>query len=229
MSEPKQTCHKNHRQRMRERFIKNGFSGFADHEILEFLLFYAIPRCDTNKIAHALLDKYKTLANVFDADRASLAKTAGIGENSALFLTVIPQLLKVYDASKFSEKPTMYDTATLGQYAVAMLKGNKTEMLAMICLDSNRRVQWSGIISNGSISEISFSPRVILSAVLEHNAKNIVLVHNHPGGSLVPSIADRKATQQIAQLLHTVDVHLLDHLIVAEKQYYSFAQSGFIF
>ncbi len=229
MSDKMSQIHKAHRKRMRERFLKNGFDGFADHEILEFLLFFSIPRRDTNPIAHAILDEYKSLANVFEADPLSLANITGVGENSATLLSMIPHLVRVYEQSKCKREELLHDTNAIGQYAISLLKGKVNEEFAMICLDSNRYVRWSGIIAKGTIDRIDAYPRLVVSEAIKHNAKNIILAHNHPNGSLLPSSADKLTTQTLVKVMESIDVKVLDHIIVSDNRYYSMAEMGFTF
>jgi len=224
-----ESIHKGHRVRMRERFLKHGFEGFSDHEILELLLFYAVPRRDTNPLAHAILNEYKSLANVFDADTHDLAKIPGVGENIAAFLSMIPALVRLYEKSRFNEKAFLYNTERMGQYAVSLLKGETNEVFAMICLDSNRCVHWSGIIATGVIDRIEAYPRRVMAEVIKHNAKTVIFAHNHPHGTLMPSVSDKDATRQLTELLRGIDVTVLDHIIVSENRFYSMAEMGFTF
>ena len=229
MTQNNDEFHKNHRKRMRKRFLQNGFEGFADHEILELLLFFAIPRCDTNPLAHAILKEYKTLANVFEADATSLAKIPGMGENSATLLSMIPHLMRAYEQSKCKRDRLLHDTESIGRYATSILMGKTNEEFALITLDSNRRVQWSGIIAKGTLDQIEAYPRLVVAEVLKHNAKNVVLAHNHPSGSLTPSIADKATTETLVALLASIGVSVIDHLIVCNNRYYSMAEGGFKF
>lgn len=221
--------HKDHRKRMRKRFLENGFEGFAEHEILELLLFFAIPRCDTNPLAHAVLNEYKSLANVFEADAVSLAKIPGMGENSATLLSMISHLARVYEQSKCSMDKLLHNTETIGRFATSVLKGKTNEEFALICLDANRRVHWSGVIAKGTLDQIEAYPRLVLSEVIKHNAKNVIFVHNHPSGSLMPSRSDRDTTENLVLLLKSIGVTVLDHVIVCDSRYFSMAESGFNF
>ncbi len=221
--------HKDHRKRMRKRFLEHGFDGFAEHEILELLLFFSIPRCDTNPLAHAILNEYKTLANVFEADPASLSKIPGLGENSAVLISMIPHLSRIYEQSKCQKNALLYSTESIGRFATALLKGKTSEEFAMICLDSNRRVHWSGIIAKGTLDRIEAYPRLVVSEVVKHNANNVIFVHNHPNGSLVPSSADKSTTRILVDALTPIGVTILDHMIVSNNRYYSMAEAGFTF
>lgn len=224
-----ESIHKNHRARMRKKFIENGFDGFNDHEILEMLLFYSIPRCDTNELAHKVLNEYKTLSNVFEADVSELCKIDGIGENSAVLISMISHLARVYERSKCERDKVLYNTESIGKYVISLFKGKRNEEFALICLNSNRRVHWSGIISKGSIDQLDASPRILVSEVIKHNAKNVIFAHNHPNGSLTPSSSDKEATKKLVEVLKAIDVVTLDHIIVSDERYYSMAEMGFIF
>lgn len=221
--------HTGHRERMKERFLKTGFSGFSEHEILELLLFYSIPRRDTNPLAHTILDEYKSIANVFDADVESLSKIPGVGENSATLLSMIPHLARAYEQSKWSRDKLLHNTEAMGRFAVSMLQNEVIEKFALICVDSNRRVHWSGIIANGTLDRLEAYPRLVVSEVVKHNAKHVVFAHNHPNDSLTPSAADKETTRKLADLLRAMDVVVLDHIIVAGSRFYSLAESGFTF
>ena len=229
MAQKNDNFHKGHRERMRKRFLETGLKGFAEHEILEMLLFYTIPRCDTNPIAHAILEEYKTLANVFDADPVSLQKIPQVGENTATLLTMMPHLFRAYENSKYGKDCLIQDSCALGEYAASMLRGKKYEEFALICLDSNRRVHWSGTIISGTIDQLEAYPRLVVEEVIKHNAKTVAFAHNHPGGAVRPSAEDRRATQILVELLNSIDVTVIDHIIVAGDRYYSMSEAGTIF
>ena len=229
MSEMEDAIHKNHRERMRKRFSEHGFDGFAEHEVLEMLLYYAIPRRDTNPLAHTILNEYNSIANVFEADVSELAKLPGLSESSATLLSMVPHLCRVYEKSKCDRDNLLHDTESIGQYAVSLLKGKVNEEFALICLDSNRRVHWSGIIAKGTIDRIEAYPRLVVAEVIKHNAKNVVFAHNHPHSTLMPSAADKNTTKKLAEILKGIDVVVADHIIVAGNRFYSMAEMGFIF
>lgn len=229
MVEKAKPLHADHRQRMRERFEHNGFTGFQDHEILEMLLYYAVPRKDTNPLAHKILNEYKTLANVFDADITSLMRSVNISYNTACLLAMIPQLSARYDQSKAERCKVITGREELGKYCISLFKGKRNEEFALICLDGNRRVQWSGIIIKGTIDRTEAYPRLVVIEALRHNAQNVVLAHNHPDGTLYASEGDRQCTRQLTDLLSGVGVKVLDHMIVSDNRFFSLAESGFHF
>ncbi len=229
MPQKDDAIHKNHRSRMRKRFAEHGFDGFAEHEVLEMLLYYAIPRRDTNPLAHSILNEYKSIANVFEADVSELAKIPGLSESSATLLSMVPHLARVYEKSKCDREQCLNNTDAIGQYAVSLLKGKINEEFALICLDANRCVHWSGIIVKGTIDRIEAYPRLVVGEVLKHHAKYVIFAHNHPNGTLSPSAADKNTTKRLAEILRDIDVVALDHIIVSGSRFYSMAHMGFIF
>ena len=229
MAKSDDSVHKDHRKRMRKRFLEQGFEGFADHEILEFLLYYAIPRINTNPLAHEILKKYKTLYNVFNAPIPELIEFEGLGEAGASFLKMIPVISRLYESKLCEKELLLNNTEAIGQYAVSLLGGLEKENFAIICLNSNRRVRWGGVILKGSIDHVDTDPRDVVSGVIDHNAKTVILAHNHPNGSIMPSEADKNATRMIVDALKGIGVVTLDHIIVSQDRYYSMAEMGFIF
>ena len=218
--------HDGHRMRMRNRYLKEGIDSFEPHEILELLLYYAIPRKDINELAHKLIDKFGSISNVFDADVESLKQVDGIGENAAILLSMIPQLSRIYNQSKWDRKTSLASVDAVGQYAIAMYTGKNDEEFGIICLDSNRHVHYSGIIIKGTVNQAEAYPRKVVSEVLKHNAVNVILTHNHPGGSIMPSTGDLEATKNIVTALEAIDVNVLDHIIVSGDRFNSMAALG---
>lgn len=220
--------HQGHRIRLKERFVKEGLDSFEQHEVLELLLFFSIPRRDTNEIAHALLDKYGSLSGVFEADPKDLTKVAGIGENSALLLSLIPDLSRRYFNDKWGNKPELNSSSKAGQYASTLFMGRVYEVFYVICLDSQNRVNYAERVHEGTINEAPVYPRLIVETALRHKANSVILAHNHPGGSLSPSTADIEATRRIVAALEAISIKVVDHIIVCGGKYVSFAERGLL-
>ncbi len=201
---------------------------FEPHQVLELILFYSIPRRDTNEIAHELLEKYGSVSKVFEADINDLVKTPGIGENSAFILSLIPSLARRYFKDKWGTKPVIDSSTTAGQYAVSLFAGRTYEAFYLICLDSQNRVNFPELIQEGTINESPVYPRLIVEAALRHQANSVILAHNHPGGSLKPSQADMEVTDRIRIALEAISIHVIDHIIVAGDKYVSFAEKGLL-
>ena len=220
--------HSGHRERLRRRYLNEGLDAFEPHEILELLLYYAIPRRDCNETAHKLMNEFKSISNVLEADVSRLSRIEGMGEISAVLLNMIPALSRIYMQDKWStENKDMLSTFDcIGQYAINMFMGKQREEFAIICLDSNRRIHFAGTVLKGTINETPAYPRLIVDEALKHNAQTIVLAHNHPSGSILPSDADLHSTTAIVAALEAIAIDVLDHVIVSGQRYYSMGAMG---
>ncbi|WP_010250360.1 RadC family protein [Acetivibrio cellulolyticus] len=218
--------HEGHRKRLKMRFLKDGLDSFEPHQVLELLLFYSIPRKDTNELAHELLSKYGSLSGVFEADPKDLSQISGVGESTAFLLSLIPQLSRRYFNDKWGEKPELNSSTKAGQYAVSLFAGRTYEAFYIICLDSQNKVNYSELVHEGTINEAPVYPRLLVEAAIRHKANSVILAHNHPGGSLNPSRADIEATRTICNALESISIKVIDHIIVCGGKYYSFAENG---
>ncbi len=223
----KQT-HEGHRQRLKDRFLTEGLDGFEPHQVLELLLFYAIPRRDTNPIGHKLLEIYGSISNVFDADPKDIVKKTGLSINTATLLHLIPSLSRVYMKDKWRNKPQLNSTSKSGEYAVALFAGERYEAFYVLCLDNQNRVNYAAKVHEGTIDSAPIYPRLIVETAIRHQASGIILAHNHPGGTIYPSEADKNATNKIISACEAISVRVLDHIIVAGENYFSFADKGLI-
>jgi DNA repair protein RadC len=208
---------------MRARYRREGLDGFADHEVLEFLLYYCYQRCDTNERAHKMLKEFNTLHNLFETDVETLMKTLKCTENVATLLNLIPALTNRYYRGKWERKVIFDDEKIAGEYALDLFAGETVEKFYVLCLDRRRSLINTLMISEGTIDESAVYIREIMSAVFKNNATSIILMHNHPGGSAPPSRSDMEATRQIVEALYAVHIETIDHIISAGDTYYSFA------
>ncbi len=219
--------HDGHRQRKRKQFLQHGLDGFADHEVLELLLFYAIPRQDTNETAHRLLKKFGSLQGVFNAPVEELRKVQGMGESAAAFLTLLPAALRRVGMSE-TEEVILISVEAAGAYFERLLRGERREVLYQVCLDSKGKVIGSNRLSSGSTSAAPVSVREVVEVALRCDASRVLLGHNHPSGVALPSEEDRQITLQIRQALATMDIVLVDHIVVADGDFVSMAASGML-
>jgi len=220
--------HEGHRQRLKNRFLAEGLDGFEDHQILELLLFYAIPRKDTNEIAHSLLKKFGSLSGVFEADPKDLASTNGIGENSAVLLSLIPEITRRYTKDRWGEKPVLNSTSKAGEYCLSLFAGRTYEVFYVICLDSQCKVIYPALVHEGTVNQAPVYPRIIVETALRHKANSVILAHNHPGGSTKASSEDIEVTKRIKDALHAISINVLDHVIAAGTKYTSLAEKGLL-
>lgn len=218
--------HEGHRHRMKERYLNEGLDGFQDHEVLELLLFFCVPRKNTNEIAHELLKTFGTLSAVMEASTTELEKVKGIGKNSALLLNLMPAVFRKYSVSSKGKRAIIDSTTKAGEYAESLLKGLTIERFYVISLDSQCRVIYADILQEGTIDQAIIYPRKVVETAMKRNAHRIILAHNHPGGSQKPSKADLRLTKTIFTALETIDIDVIDHIIVTSQGYYSMAAEG---
>ena len=208
--------HEGHRQRMRERFQKQGLEGFAPHEVLELMLFYAIPQRNVNPLAHHLLEKFGSLHNVLQAEPRQLCQVKGIGEYAAAFLSLFGPVARYAKIEKAGDRVTLSTRRQAEEFCARLLEGERREVFYAICLNGQMQVLFSAMIAKGSLNDVPAYPRLVAEAALLHNAHSVLLCHNHPGGSLTPSQEDVEATRQLGVLLHGLEITLVDHMIVAD-------------
>ncbi len=219
--------HKKHRARVKERFLKEGLSSFADHEVLELLLFYAIPQGDVNPLAHKLIDEFKSPSAVFNASVEDLCKVDGIGEHTAILISMIPELSKFYNALPTREKKFISTTFDAGEYVCKKIGAEKKEVFAVICLDSQRKVLAFEILEEGTVSQATVHPRKVVNLVIKHNASAVILAHNHPSAGAYASEDDRLITSKLCTVLEGMEVRVIDHIIAASSEkFVSMAGSG---
>ena len=218
--------HSGHRKRLRDKARATALNGFAEHEVLELLLTYALPRVNTNQIAHRLLQSFGSLSGVLDAAYDDLRRVEGVGENAATLLTLFPSMTRRYLSSKAGEKPLLNTSARAGAYGRALFADCRVETLYLLCLDVKCRLIQAVRISEGTIDKVTVSNREILRAVLSVQAKNVLLMHNHPSGSLRPTASDIDLTRRIMHALQSIDVALLDHLIIGAQGAFSFMNNN---
>ena len=219
------SVHNGHRQRVKERFCKEGLDNFNDHQVLELLLFYCIPRRDTNEIAHRLIEKFGSFCRVMDASCSELEKVEGIGHSTAEFLNLVKSVGRYYQISQIKQRKVLATTEAYGEYLTAFLDGIQTEKVYVLSLDAKCKVISCDEIAEGGTNFVDFTRRKVVSAALRAGATTVVLAHNHPSGVALPSQEDVNTTLQIAKSLKDVDVVLYDHLVVADGDYVSFVQS----
>lgn len=218
--------HAGHRQRLRERFLKTGFDGFQPHEILELLLFYARPRIDTNEIAHALIDTFGSFSAVLDARVEDLAKVKGLGENGAVLLKMLPQLIQAYSLDSMNNE-TLDTSQKVCAYFLHSFCGAKKEQVRVACLDDQLHVVASEIIGEGGVSSVPMDMRKIVEFTYRSGCEMIIIAHNHPAGEAVPSETDIAVNSQLKTILKSVGIKLLDHIIVGNSRAVSMYDAGY--
>ena len=218
--------HSEHRQRVKNRFRNEGLDHFEELHALELLLFYALPRIDTNPIAHDLLNHFGNLRNVLEAPVEQLMAIKGLGEHAAILLSLVRGLSQKYMISGDSAAPlnTLEDC---GNYLINRFIGQRNEVVMLLCLDAKRSPLCCRIVSEGSVNTAEVSVRKVVEAALAVNATTAVLAHNHPSGIAVPSMEDIVTTRRMGMALDAVGVILEDHIVVAGRDYVSLRESNY--
>ena len=213
-----------HRQRLREKFLNTGHSGFADYELLELFLTYAIPRKDVKPIAKQLMAEFKTLGGVFDASIQELSAVAGIGENAAVMLKLVRALCVRYLQSNIQCLPYMDHVTKFYDYARMRLGDLSDEVMMVFFLNAKNYLIKEEILGLGTTDQVNVFPNKIAKHALMNDAKAVVLCHNHPSGVVTPSIDDTQTTYTVKRILKPLDIILLDHIIVPKFAYYSYRE-----
>jgi len=218
--------HEGHRERLKRRFLEEGLDGFNDIQTLELLLFYCIPRKDTNVLAHALLDRFGTMDQVLDATVEELQQVPGIGEGAAVFLSLLSSTVRFYQVSRAKREKALETLDQCGEYLRAFFQSRRNETVYLLCLDAKCGVLGCKMISEGSVNSASVSTRKVVEVALATNATTVILAHNHPSGDARPSDEDIRTTQRIAEALDMVGIELVDHIVISDMDFVSLRQSG---
>lgn len=221
--------HDGHRERLRTRFLKSGLEHFEEHEVLELILFYARPRCDTNAIAHRLIKRFGSFAGVMDASYDELLRVEGVGSSSAVLIKLLPTACGYYYANLALPGAVLDSTEKAGAYFMPRFVGKRSEEVWLACLDDKRKVLRCECVSaDGIVNAVRITIKQIVVHAVNANATGVLMAHNHPGGVAIPSSADKHMTAQAYQALSLINVQLVDHIIVADCDFVSMADSGFI-
>ncbi len=218
--------HAGHRERLRARYKQTGGDDFLDYQYLELLLTYAIPRRDTNELAHLLLQQFGTLENLFRADIPTLMHVKGVGESTAMFLNMHGNLIKRIRINRIRDEHgriTLNTPLAAASYAYVLLRGCTNETVQMVCLNTKRIAIHTEVLQTGTLSEARVYPRNIAEIALLHHAHSVILMHNHPSGDPMPSDEDADTTQAVRTALAGIDIYLADHLVVGNYYVFSFA------
>lgn len=220
------TIHRDHRRRVKDRFLGEGLDHFDEVHALELLLFYAIPQGDVNPLAHRLLSHFGNLRQVLEAPPEQLMQVPGVGEHTAILLGLVKGLSQKYMIAerKFIQLGTLDEC---GAYLLDQFIGQRDEMVLLLCLDAKRTPLACRIISRGSVNAAEVTVRKVVEVALAVNATTVILAHNHPSGIAVPSVEDIVTTRRMGFALDAVGIPLEDHIVVADRDYVSLVQSGY--
>ncbi len=219
-----------HRQRIREKFLKNGGSALADYELLEAYLTIAIPRRDVKPLAKRLIAKFGSFAEVISAPNEELLEVDGVGENTLFALKMVREAAErmSWEVLKNADAPVISNMDALIDYCRMSMAYQEVEEFRLIYLNAKNMVIEEETQQRGTINHVSIHPREVVRAALDKKAAAVIMVHNHPTGDTTPSRADIDVTKKVKEALKAMNIELHDHVIVSKSGYYSFRDGGLI-
>lgn len=220
--------HHGHRERMRKQFLEHGLDSFSDVAVLEFLLFYAVPRQDTNALAHRLLILFDSLAGVFSASIEDLMRVGKLSENTATLIKLVPEAARRQQINRVNMDNILNTTRKCGDFLMPYFFGATDEMVYLLSLDAKCKVLSCTKLFTGTINSANLSTRSVVECALRTKATSVVLAHNHTSGIAVPSQEDIRTTETVAHALELMGILLADHIIVADDDYVSMLDSNLI-
>ena len=220
--------HTGHRKRTKDEFLANGLNGMPDHRVLELLLFYAIPQGDVNPLAHALIDKFGSLAGVFHATPEQLMAVDGVGYNTAVLIRLAPAVAARYLQSSSSFDGQLVGTWQFRELLLPLFLGQRNELAYLLCMDGKNKLLVTKKLGEGIADTVQITTRKVLETALACNATRVALAHNHVSGVAIWSDADLDTTLRLKTVLRDVGIELVDHFIVANDDMVSMADSGLL-
>ena len=220
------STHLNHRQRMYERYQKSGLDGFAPHEALELMLYYVIPRKDVNPLAHELIDAFGSFSNVLDAHPDDLTKIDGVSDRCAVYLNMYPNVMRLYNSQKAQSSAPLDSAEKVISFLSELFYGWNKEVFYLLCLDARCRLTQYVQISVGETGGMHVHPKKLVESAIRYNSSQVIFAHNHPSGVVTPSDEDVLFTRRLAVVMATIDIPVIDHVILNDISSYSFAQQG---
>ena len=225
---PSQNTSPGHRKRLRERFIKSGLKGFHDYEIVELLLSLGTPRKDCKQQAKEAIKRFKTLRGVLEALPEELQQIDGIGSHSAFGIKLVQEVAREFLKEKIIDKPIYKSAQEIFDYLYHSMRDLKKEVFKAIYLNSQNQIIETEDLFEGTINSSSVSPREVIESAIKNNAASLIFVHNHPSGNPEPSKSDKELTKDLVYAGGIMRIRVLDHIIIGNDRYFSFASEGLI-
>ena len=213
-----------HRKRLRERFI-SAASSLQDYEKLELLLTFAVPRLDVKPVAKDLIKRFKSVGGILDAGQRELEGIRGLGPQSAVLIRLVKEMFATYVQERIEDRDILSSPQAVIDFAKVKIGGSAHELFMVIYLNVKNHVIGHDIINEGTVDHAVVYPRRIVEAALSHHAASVILVHNHPSGDPSPSAEDKALTRSITDAARTVEIRVLDHLIVGKSSHFSFHEN----
>ena len=217
-----------HRKRLREKFIKSGLKGFHDYEIIELLLTLGAPRKDCKQSAKEAIKRFKTLRGVLEAPPEELQQIDGVGPHSAFGIKLVQEVARKFLKERIIDEPVYKSSQEIFDYLYHSMRDLKKEVFKVIYLNSQNQIIDTVDLFEGTVNGSSVSPREIMEGAIKYNAVSLIFVHNHPSGSPEPSTSDKELTRELAYAGKVMHIKVLDHIIIGDNRYFSFADDGLI-
>jgi len=225
---PSDDAGKGHRKRLREKFIKSGLVGFHDYEIVELLLSLGTPRRDCKQPAKEAIKRFKTLRGVLEAPPEELQQIEGIGSHTAFGIKLVQEVAREFLKARILDKPFYKSAQEVFDYLYHAMRDLKKEVFKVIYLNSQNQIIDTADLSEGTVNSSSVSPREVIEGAIKCNAVSLIFVHNHPSGSTEPSANDKQLTRDLVYAGQIMRIKVLDHIIIGDNRYFSFAGDGLI-
>jgi DNA repair protein RadC len=225
---PSNISSQGHRKRLREKFLKSGLAGFHGYEIIELLLTLGTPRRDCKEQAKEAMTKFKTLRGVLDASHVELQQIKGIGPHSVFGLKLVQEVAREYLKEKILDKPVYKSAKEIFDFLYHSMRDLKKEVFKVIYLNSQNQILEVEDLFTGTVNSSVVSPREVMESAIRYGAVAMIFVHNHPSGDPEPSNSDRALTRELVFAAGVMQITVLDHIIIGDNRYYSFAREGMI-
>jgi DNA repair protein RadC len=225
---PPEEARRGHRKRLREKFLASGLNGFHDYEIVELLLSLGTPRRDCKLPAKEAIRRFETVRGVLEAPLEELEKIEGIGPHNSFGIKLVQEVAREFLRARIIDKPFYSSSREVFEYLYHAMRGLKKEVFKVIYLTSQNQVIDTADLSEGTVNNSAVAPREVIEGAIKHSATSLVFVHNHPSGNPQPSASDMTLTRELVYAAKVMQIRILDHIIIGENRYYSFASESLI-
>ncbi|HSA94555.1 MAG TPA: DNA repair protein RadC [Acidobacteriota bacterium] len=217
-----------HRGRLREKFLRTGLAGFLDYEVIELLLTVGTPRRDCKEAAREALREFKTFRGVLEAPAGELGKIRGLGPRSVFGLKLIHEVSRRYLKDRMMSRPVCHSSKEVFDYLYHALRDLKREQFKVIFLDPKNQIIEERTLFEGTVDSSAVYPREVIRDALRFEASALIFAHNHPSGDPEPSLCDKEITRELVLAARVLQIKVLDHIIIGNNRYFSFADQGLI-